>query len=144
MRPIASNKLRPVDHPELALAREPERRGVPHYLIHTQKHASAAVCLACQTSGLDDKEIYLSLGVDASQWSRIKKGESNFPADKIAAFCAVVGNNVYPEWIAYQVGCGLVMLRSEAERRADALKVELDRERETTALLKGLLIGQAA
>jgi hypothetical protein len=58
--------------------------------------------LAIQASGLDDKEVYLSLGIDAGHWSRIRKGEAHFPMDKIADFCRCVGNRVLPEWLAFQ------------------------------------------
>ena len=142
MRPIAANNLRLASQPELPLAREAERRGVAHNLIHAQKTAAAAVSLACQVSGLDDKEIYMSLNIDAAQFSRIKKGDSNFPADKIAAFCKVVGNNVYPEWIAFQIGCGLVMLKSEAERLADEYRTELKEMKQLNEMMTKLLIGR--
>lgn len=142
MKQLASNKVIQIVNHELPLARQAERRGVQHDLIHSQKSAAAAVSLACQVSGLDDKEIYMSLNIDAAQFSRIKKGDSNFPADKIAAFCGVVGNTVYPEWIAFQIGCGLVMLKSEAERLADELRAELDEVKKINALMQSLLVGK--
>lgn len=129
---------------ELALVRRPASINVSIELIRAQKTASAAISLACQVSGLDDKEIYLPLGIDPGHWSRIKKGEAGFPPDKTRDLCQLVGNTVYPEWIAYQVGCQLVVIQSEAERRAaDAEKRAEDAEAQIE-LLKGLLIGRAA
>ena len=96
---------------------------MPIEIVHAQKNAEAALSLAVSTSGLDDKEIYIPLGIDPGHWSRIKKGEAGFPPNKMRDFCQLVGNTIYPEWIAYQVGCQLVMIQSEAERRAEAAEL---------------------
>lgn len=92
---------------------------VPIELIRVQKTAAAAFTLACTASGLDDKEIYLALGIDAGYFSNIKKGKATLQADLVADFCKLVKNTVYPEWQAFQVGCTLVMIKTEAERRAE-------------------------
>lgn len=89
-------------------------------MIYRQKSAAAAFALACQSSGLEDKEIYLSLGIDAGYFSRIKAGTATLQADHVAQFCAIVGNTIYLEWQAYQLGCTLVQIKSEAERRVEA------------------------
>lgn len=129
---------------ELALVRRPTRSSVSLDLIHKQRTAEAALSLAVATSGLDDKEIYLALRIDAGHWSRMKKGEAGFPPNAMRDFCDLVGNTVYPEWIAYQVGCQLVMIQSEAERRAEAAERERDEARSEAELLKKLLVGRAA
>lgn len=49
----------------------------------------------------------------------ISFGKNTLSSDRMAEFCHVVGNTILPQWIAYQVGYGLVMLKTEAERRAD-------------------------
>lgn len=108
------------EHPELALARAPNRVAVPVELIRSKKSSGAAFTLACDASGLDDKEIYLAVGIDAGYFSNIKKGKATLQGDLMAEFCRVVGNSIYPEWLAYQVGCTLVLIKTEAERRADA------------------------
>lgn len=132
------------EHMELALARQPEKAAIPIELVWRQQSAAAAFSLACQSSGLEDKEIYLQLGIDAGTFSRIKKGEASLPSDKIALFCKVVGNTICPEWIAYQLGCTLTMLKTEAERRAEeAEKRAADFEKQVE-LLKGLLQGRPA
>ena len=105
--------------PELPLARRAVPAQVSQEMVHAQRSSASALSLACQVSGLEDKEICLSLGIDAGHFSRIRKGDAGFPPDKLADFCRLVGNTIYPEWIAYQVGCTLVMLKSEAERRAE-------------------------
>jgi hypothetical protein len=136
--------MRLEDQGELSLSRLPARAEVPVGLVRAQRHSSAAFCLACQASGLDDKEIYLPLTIDSGAFSRIKKGEANFPLDKLHAFCDVVGNQIFADWIAFQLGCQLVMIQSEAERRAaEAEKRAADAEAQVE-MLKGLLIGRAA
>lgn len=127
---------------ELALARPARSVDVPVELMHRQKTAAAAFSLACSVSGLEDKEIYLSLSIDAGHFSRIKKGEAGFPPDKLAEFCAVVGNTIYPAWIAHQVGCALVMLKSEAERRADAATARADEAERKLAFATEMLMGR--
>lgn len=118
VRQVASKDM--TDQSELALAREPVRADVSVEMIRRQRTASAAFSLACSASGLEDKEIYLALGIDPGHFSRIKKGEAGFHPDRMREFCALVGNRIYPEWIAYQVGTTLVMIQSEAERLLDA------------------------
>jgi hypothetical protein len=108
-----------IEQPELALSREPHSIAVPIEMVRSKKTAGAAFTLACDSSGLDDKEIYLSLGIDAGYFSNIKKGKATLQSDLIQKFCDVVGNRIYVEWMAYQVGCTLVMVKTEAERRAD-------------------------
>jgi plasmid maintenance system antidote protein VapI len=123
---------------ELALARRPRRGEVAQEIVRAQKTAAAAFTLACSASGLDDKEIYLALGIDAGYFSNIKKGKATLQADLIARFCDVVGNAIYVEWIAYQIGCALMLVKSEAERRAEAEKARADAAESRLAYLEDL------
>ena len=59
-------------------------------------------------------------------------------------FCQIVGNTIYLEWQAYQVGCTLVVIKSEAERRADAERSRADAMAAENRLLRELLQGRAA
>lgn len=131
-----------MSHLELALARQPDQAQIPVELIRRQQHACAAFSLSCQSSGLDDKEIYLSLGIDAGTFSRIKKGEATLQGDKLAEFTRVVGNTIFLEWLAYQIGCTLVVIKSEAERRADEAEKRAKDAEAQVAMLKGLLVGK--
>lgn len=115
-----------VDQGELPLSRAPQNVVVPIEMIRSKKTAAAAITLACDASGLEDKEIYLALGIDAGYFSNIKKGKATLQADLVREFCKVVGNTAYPEWQAYQVGCTLVMVQTEAERRAESEKKRAD------------------
>jgi len=129
---------------ELPLARRPEQAEIPIELIRRQQSAGAAFSLACQASGLDDKEIYMAVGIDAGTFSRIKKGEATLQADKEAEFCRAVGNTIYPEWRAFQLGCTLVLIKSEAERRAEEAEFRVKELEQHVKLLKETLTGRAA
>jgi hypothetical protein len=134
---VASKELsRDEGQGELVLSRRAEPNEVPLEMVHRQKTGGAAFSLACQSSGLEDKEIYGGLGIDAGYFSRIKKGEATLQADLIQPFCDLVGNRIYPEWIAYRIGCTLVQIKSEAERQ---LETERERRKEAEAKVRVLM-----
>lgn len=105
---------------ELDLFRQPAPNEVPLELIRKQATAGAAFTLACSSSGLADQQIYEFVGIDAGTFSKMKKGLATLQADDWAKFCYAVNNRIYPEWCAYQVHCTLVLVKTEAERRAEA------------------------
>lgn len=118
---VASKELQRDDgQGELVLTRRADPNEVPVEMIRRQKTAAAAFALACQSSGLEDKEIYSALGLDAGYFSRIKKGDATLQADLVPVFCELVSNRIYPEWMAWRIGCTLVQIKSEAERLLDA------------------------
>lgn len=127
---------------DMPLSREPSHAAIAVELVRAQKTSAAAFTLACSVSGLDDKEIYLSLDIDAGYFSNIKKGKATLQADKAAEFCRVVGNTVYMEWLAYQLGCTLVMIKSEAERRAEAAEARAADAERKLAWAQDLLRGR--
>lgn len=112
---------------ELSLIRKASQQvDVPVSMIHGRKNQGAAFTLACEASGRDDKEIYLDLGIDAGTFSRMKDGKNTLSNDRMRDFCEAVGNTILPQWIAFQVGCGLVLLKTEAERRAEIAEARAD------------------
>lgn len=102
---------------ELRLVKRAEANDVPLETVRRQKTPGAAFTLACSSSGLEDKEIYGAINVDAGTFSRIKSGTATLQGDDLVLFCHVVNNRIYPEWLAYQLGCTLVQIQSEAERQ---------------------------
>jgi plasmid maintenance system antidote protein VapI len=132
------------DQAELPLARSAQAASVPMETVRAQRTAAAAFTLACSVSGLEDKEIYLALGIDAGYFSNIKKGKATLQADLLARFCEMVGNAVYAEWMAYQVGCTLVMIKTEAERRAELAEQRAATAEAENKLMRQLLQGKAA
>lgn len=127
----------------MPLSREPSRVAVPIELVRAKRTAAAAFTLACDASGLDDKEVYLALGIDAGYFSNIKKGKATLQADLVSKFCDVVGNTIYLEWTAYQVGCTLVVIKSAAERRAEAAESRADELQRKLDFASELLRGRA-
>lgn len=143
---MTSTTLRSVADPdsqaELALARPANNVAVPIEMVRAKRSAGAAFTLACDASGLDDKEIYLPLGIDKGYFSRIKSGSATLDAERIGDFCSIVNNTIYPEWIAFQVRCTLVVIKSEAERRAEEAQSRADRAENENKLLRELLQGR--
>lgn len=128
---------------ELALVRRANSVQVPVEMIRSKRTAGAAFTLACDASGLEDKEICSALGVDKATFSRMKNGTNTLDADLIHKFCSIVRNTIYVDWVAYQVGCGLVLLKSELERRLDEMQIALQKSREREELMRDLLQGKA-
>jgi hypothetical protein len=140
---VASKDLQGlVGQGELVLSRRADPNDMPIEVIRRQKTGAAAFSLACQSSGLEDKEIYGALALDAGYFSRIKKGDATLQADLIQPFCDVVGNRIYPEWLAYQVGCTLVQIQSEAERRLAEERTRREKAENENRLMRQLLAGR--
>lgn len=114
----------------LSLVRPRESVAVPDALVSRQKCLLSAIVLCVQASGLEDKEVYLSLGIDAGHWSRIMKGDAHFPVNKIGDLMDLCGNEAPLTWLAQSRGKGLVLLKSEAERRIEDLQAELSKTKE--------------
>jgi len=106
-------------------------------LIRKQRSKLAAFRLAVQVSGLDEKEIYLPLGVDKATWSKILSGLFNFPTNKEGQFYDLVGNEIPLTWAAYDRGYALVPLQDEKDRRiADLEQANAELKREIQTLVK--------
>lgn len=129
---------------ELPLARPAQRCSIPIELVRQQRTAAAAFTLACTVSGLEDKEIYLALNIDAGYFSNIKKGKATLQADLMAPFCRVVGNTIFLEWQAFQLGCTLVMIKTEAERLLDEERARREATEAENRLMRQILQGRAA
>lgn len=120
------------------------RDPVDVHLVQKLPSAAAALSLACAHSGLEDKEIYSALGIDAGYFSRIKAGTATMQAQHVREFCRIVGNTAYPEWLAWQVGCTLVLTRTEAERRAEEAEERAKAAEAENRLLRQLVQGRSA
>lgn len=108
---------------ELPLSRAPRAQPVADEVIRACKTFLDALNLQINLSGLEDKELYIPLGIEASHWSRIRKGEFHFPVNKLDQLCDLCGNEVTLVWWAWRRGRGLHMLETEAERQ---LRIERD------------------
>lgn len=133
-----------VEQPELPLSRRATVQAVPVELIAKRKTLLSAVNLCCDLSGLDDKEIYLALGIDAGHFSNLRKGNGHFPTDKIVPLMDLCGNEAPLIWLANHRGYGLVLLKTEAERRAEAAEERAAKAEEKARLLQEILQGRVA
>jgi hypothetical protein len=116
---------------DVHFSKMPLRVDVPLDTIREKHTSGEAFKLACDASGLEAKEIYMSLGIDQGYFSNIRKGIATLKADKEPMFCKRVGNLVYPEWRAQQLGCTMVPTERyaellAAEQRARELEIRLD------------------
>lgn len=141
---MKSNDLKLVDRQrELDLFRQPEPNSYPLEIIRKQATSGKAFTAACDSSGLADKTIYEFCHIDAGTFSKIKSGCATLQAEDIKTFCYAVNNRIYPEWVAYQLGCTLVEIRSEAERRADESEAKAKALEAENKLMRQLLAGRA-
>ena len=139
---MQSNLLTPVEQQELALVREVNVE-IALETIMRQKSLLSAVSLCISASGLQDKEVYLSLEIDAGHWSRIMKGDAHFPLNKLGELMNLCGNEAPLIWLARSKGYGLVQLETETQR---LLRIEKERYAESAKeneLLRKLLVGRA-
>ena len=131
------------EHPELALLRKPRHIDVSADLIERQASLLGAINLCIQLSGLDDKELYMTLGIDAGHWSRIMKGDAHFPVNKLDELMTLCGNESPLRWMAHKRGYGLHLLKTEAERRIEELESQLARETERRAWAEEMITRRA-
>jgi hypothetical protein len=139
---MQSQVLSSVDQQELPLARKADAVTIPLQLIVKQSSFAGAIALCVQASGLEEKEIYLSLEIDAGHWTRIMKGDAHFPVNKLNTLMNLCGNEVPLQWLANSRGYALVQIETETQR---LLRAEQDRRREAekeNALLRNLLTGK--
>lgn len=103
----------------LSRAREPMPEEISLEIIARKKTLLDAINLCIDLSGLDDKEIGLSLGIDAGHLSNIRKGKAgcNFPLIKLDDLMTLCRNEIPLIWQALKRGKGLHLLEGEAERQ---------------------------
>jgi len=140
---MKSKTLSSVADLELPLSRKAEPVDVPMALVIKQASLAGAIALCVQVSGLDEKEVYLSLGIDAGHWTRIMKGDAHFPVNKLNDLCDLCCNEVPLIWWANSRGYGLKPLEDEMHRRLRIEKEERERLSNENALLRNLLVGRA-
>lgn len=124
--------------------REVGKIEVDQRVVFSRPSLSEAIALCVQVSGLEEKEVYLSLEIDAGHWTRIMKGDAHFPVNKLNNLMDLCGNEAPLMWLENSRGYGLVVLKTEAERRAELAERALREERDKVRFLTELLQGKAA
>lgn len=143
-RQLRSKELNAVDRQgELPLTRKPQQQPVADEVIFGLPSMTAAVRLSINVSGLEEKEIYLALDVDAGHWTRIMKGDAHFPLDKLNGLADLVGNEIPLAWWAHSRGKGLHMLETESERLLKAEHEARVKAEEKLRYLESLHTGRA-
>ena len=138
---MRSKILHAVDDPQRSLPLS-KPQPVGEEVVFAQSTFSAAIRLAANVSGMDEKQIYRELDIDPGHWTRILNGDAHFPVDKLERFMDLVANEIPLQWLAHQRGKGLVLLESESTRRLREAEEALAKEREKTAMLADLLKGR--
>lgn len=67
--------------------------------VTRQPSFNAAIVLCVQCSGLDRKQVYSALGIDAAVWSRIESGQAHFPVNKLEQLMDLCGNEAPLMWL---------------------------------------------
>jgi len=127
---------------DLPLARLPDPPAVSIETIMRRKDFLGAINLCIELSGLDDKEIYLELQIDAAQWSRIRKGDAHFPPNKLQSLMTVCGNQVPLIWLARSYGYQLVQIETETQRLLREEQAARAKAEEENRLLRELIQGR--
>lgn len=106
-------------------------------LLRDQKRtASIDAILACPTfkeslklcksmSGLEDKQLAMTLEIDQGQWARIFGNGGHFPENKLMEFMDLCQNKVPLIWLAHHCGYGLHPLMDEKDRQIEELQEQL-------------------
>ena len=141
---MRSNDSSPVEQGALLLTRARPMVEVPLESILARKSLLGAINLCIDLSGLDEKEIYIPLGIDAGHWSNLRKGKGHFPPDRINDLMDLYGNEVPLIWQAYRRGYGLVVLKTEAERRAEAAEARAAQAELKVRVLMEAIAGRTA
>jgi hypothetical protein len=141
---LNSNIKSAVEQGHLMLSRAELKMDVPLALILQRKTLLGAINFCIELSGLEAKEIYLPLGIDAGHFTNLRKGQGHFPTDKIGELMDLCGNEVPLLWLAHQRGYGLVVLKSEAERLLERAQQDLAAERLKVRVLTEAINGRAA
>jgi hypothetical protein len=140
-RPTPSKNVRAVDR-QMPLVEKGDPVDVDKSLIHRQKSLLSAIALCAQAAGLQDKELYLPLGIDASHWSRIIKGDAHFPLERLGPLMDLCGNEAPLEWLANSRGYELRPLETEVERLLREETERADELANENRLLREMLVGR--
>lgn len=83
-----------------------------------------AIRACVRHSGLTDKLIYLELGIDGGNWSRIMNGQAYFPQDKLIELMKICSNDIPLLWLAKQCGYELKVAKFTLEEQLEKERKE--------------------
>lgn len=132
-RQMRSKKLSQID---LLFGSRAHQTDVQDDLVALQPSLTAAVNLCINASGLEDKEIYLPLNIDAGHWTRIRQGKRNahFPLNKLEQLQKLCGNDIPLRWQNLRMGYRAVPIEDAKDAKIRMLEqrnAELQKEIDT-------------
>jgi hypothetical protein len=83
-----------------------------------------AIRFAIRKSGLTDKQVYIELGIDSSQWAKIMKGLGYFPHEKFIELMSICDNDIPLKWLASKRGYDLKIRKNVLEEQLADVKAE--------------------
>lgn len=145
---MKSNLLHAVDAGQLPLKLARVSQALDASLVTAQPSLLAAIKLCISLGGFEgDKQVYSALGIDASHWTRIHRGEAHFPVDKLCALMDLCGNEAPLIWLTHNRGYDPASLRKRETETECALRQAneaLEAERVKVRVLTDALHGRAA
>jgi hypothetical protein len=112
---------------------------VPQEMVWACRTAGDALDLAIRASGKSRKQVYLPLKIDPGTFAKIIDNQASFPDAQIPELCRELGNRIFMEWQAYQVGCILVVVKSEAERELERMRAKFEASEDKVRMLTDML-----
>lgn len=113
-------------------------------LVIKQQTFLSAIKLCIQVSGMDEKEVYIPLQIDAGHWSRIMKGEAHFPVNKLTDLMDLCENEIPLIWLSNKRGYELRPLETELEIQLRKEREKLAESERENSLLRSLLSGKSS
>ena len=134
---MQSKKLSIDNQLKLPIGNRMAATDVPDDLIARQQSMTAAVNLCITASGLGDKEIYITLGIDPGHWTRIKQGKAHFPVDKLNELQDLCGNEIVLRWQNMSRGYRMVPIEDVKDQRIRELEQRVaEQTKEIETLIK--------
>jgi hypothetical protein len=109
-------------------------------LVQTVKTFGEVIRAAIRHWGGSEKQVYLELGIDGGNWTRMLTGKANFPPEMISKFCDIVQNDLVLHWLAYQRGFELRIIPKELEERLAQKDAELEELKKKFTYLESLFM----
>ncbi|OGT30436.1 MAG: hypothetical protein A3E87_01750 [Gammaproteobacteria bacterium RIFCSPHIGHO2_12_FULL_35_23] len=93
-------------------------------MISTLTSLTEAIRYSIRKSKLNEKQVYMEMGIDAGQWTRIVTHVAHFPHERFLELFSITGNLIPLQYLAYKAGFELRPLQSALEYQNDTLKKE--------------------
>lgn len=99
-------------------------------IIESLPNLTEAIRYCIRISGLKDKQIYMELGIDSGQWSRIFSNQGYFPQDKLSHLMKICRNLVPVMWLANDHECEVKLKKSGFEAKLEEIQKNYEKQLE--------------